>query len=70
MTDKIILRERAALAQQRAQNAANAPTRICAASMPYHDYRDHYRLGDGETVQLQRPGSERAHGLPSRGIGT
>lgn len=68
MTDKIILRERAALAQQRRQNAVTPPTRICAASMPYGDAHD-YLPGDGETVQLQRPGSERAHGLPSRGIG-
>ena len=70
MTDKIILRERTALAQQRAQNAATPPTRICAASMPHHGYHTHYRLGDGETVQLQRPGSERAHALPSRGLAT
>ena len=38
MTDKITLRERAALAQQRRQNAVTPPTRICAASMPHHDY--------------------------------
>lgn len=29
-----------------------------------------YVVGDGEVLQLQRPGSERAATLPSRGIGT
>ena len=67
MTDKIILRERAALAQQRAQNAATPPTRICAATVPYSS-RYTYRTGDGETLQPQRPGFEQAHALPSRRI--
>lgn len=40
------------------------PTTICNSTT-----RDRYRTGDGEVVQAMRPGSERAAGLPSKGIG-
>lgn len=41
------------------------PSRICNASM-----RDKppYKTGDGEVLQSQRPGSDVAYKLPSRGI--
>lgn len=28
-----------------------------------------YRTGDGDTLPVMRPGAERTHALPSRGIG-
>lgn len=39
--------------------------KMCNATMP-----GSYRTGDGETPAAQRPGSQTAYSLPSRGIGT
>ena len=69
--DPIAQKERDFEARQRKiASTMAAPVRICAASMPHWGQHNHYRPGGGEVLQLQRPGSERAHGLPSRGLGT
>lgn len=41
------------------------PSRICNASTRH---KGAYKTGDGEVLQSQRPGSDVAYKLPSRGI--
>lgn len=58
-------RERMFLERQRMLALqAELPTKICASTT-----KGTYRIGDGEVVQLVRPGSMLAYSLPSKGFG-